>query len=100
MSVDQVGVESAAPLPDEKPKPKDAWDKLSILSSFIASVVLISVGGTFTFFYQHFEKVKEEARQAEELRLKGYAERTRELDAVSKLVPFLASTDENTKRIA
>src|ERR1039457_1288574 len=36
---------------DTKPKPKDGWDKFQIISSFIAGVLLVIVGGLFTYWY-------------------------------------------------
>lgn len=33
------------------PKRKDAWDKLSVISTFAASVIIASMGGVFTHIY-------------------------------------------------
>jgi hypothetical protein len=70
---------------DTKPKPKDGWDKFQIISSFIAGVLLVIVGGLFTYWYN--------SRQGEvDLSLKR-------IDLVAKFMPYLAAgEDTDTQR--
>jgi hypothetical protein len=74
----------------DSPKTKDRWDKLAILSSFFGTVLLASVGLIFTRCY--------DARQAaEQKELRVAQQRVAELDAISKLLPQLASQDSEQR---
>ncbi|MFC1889439.1 trypsin-like peptidase domain-containing protein [Thermodesulfobacteriota bacterium] len=82
----------------DKSKVKDGWDKFSIITSFISGVLLVVVGGAFTYLFQAQQTERQLTQQAEQKKLEEHRNRLLELDAVSNLLPFLTDPDENKQK--
>ncbi len=81
-------------------KEKDGWDKFSILSKFVASVLLVSIGGLYTYFYKERESQVQQNYSNQQLQIEEHKNRVLEMDAVAKLMPFISSGDEETRKFA
>jgi len=89
-------MEPAKPSDSDKQRPdpttkspqgaKDFWEKFSSLSTFLSTVLVALVGGFFTYTFNH--------REAEHQRS------IQETQTVAQLMPFLTSSDQNTRRTA
>lgn len=72
-------------------KGKDAWDKVSIVSTFLSSVVIAIVIFGVGLWFDHKASLREAARADREIR-------ARELDVVAKFLPYLRQdSDESDK---
>jgi hypothetical protein len=72
---------------DTKPKPKDGWDKFQIVSSFVAGVLLVIVGGLFTYWYNSRQGEIDKSLKAQQIALQR-------IDLVSKFMPYLAAGED------
>jgi S1-C subfamily serine protease len=80
--------------------PKDAWEKLSVIATFISSVLIAAIALAFTITYQRTELENRQLVQRQNLRQEELRTRLQELDLVTKLLPSLSSQDQNVKRQA
>ncbi len=72
----------------------DFWDKLSVISTFLASVLIASVGGVFTYYYN----LHKDAETISTVRLQNSINY---LSAVVKFFPHLTDkTDDKRKTLA
>lgn len=67
-------------------KEKDTWDKISIVSGFLSSVIIALIGIYFTESYRRIQAKKEAALNEQELKVK-------EVETVEKFIPFLTGTE-------
>ncbi len=85
------------------PKRKDRWDKISVITTFVASVLLVAIGGSYTAVYRATEdqrqrdlKELENIRILEEsnrqARVQDHEGRIRELEVVSSVLPYLENS--------
>jgi S1-C subfamily serine protease len=74
------------------PRLKDKWDKFAVVSTFISGVLLVAVGGFFTYFYQS----KKDEQQAQVLR---HQNRLQEIQAIGSLMPYVMSDKEDVKKM-
>ncbi|MDJ0661826.1 MAG: serine protease [Crocosphaera sp.] len=79
---------------------KDIWDKLSIISTFVSSVILVMIGGIFTFLFQWKEIKRQTDESVKQLATKKETIRLQELEAIIKLLPLLSSKDEKQQEMA
>ncbi len=84
----------------DKYERKDGWDKFAIITSFVSGVLLVCMGGAFTYFFQAQQIKRQVVQQKEQKGLEVHRNRLLELDAVSSLLPFLTDPDENKKKAA
>ena len=79
----------------DKPEPhqKDWWDKFGLATKFIATVLLVTIGGIFTFVYNA-------AHDNEQQALETQRQQTYELDTLSKFMPYITHEDEEKREIA
>jgi esterase/lipase superfamily enzyme len=77
----------------ERSHEKDWWDKFDLITKFVATVLLVALGGIFTYFYRSAQDKHEE-----ELRIQQ--ERVHKLDVVSKFMPFISSEREEVRQTA
>ncbi|MEX3982145.1 serine protease [Paraburkholderia sp. EG287A] len=76
----------------EKP-PKDNWDKLAAVSNLISGVVVAILGFYATNVYNRRQKLSDERRKDQELRIA-------QVQTVEKFFPHLSSSEERTKSAA
>src|SRR5947208_10698814 len=69
------------------PKPKDRWDKFQIVSSFIAGVLLVSIGGVFTYLYKLSQDATDRNLRLQQTQLAR-------IDLISKFMPYLAGGED------
>lgn len=86
-------IKAAIQAPQKQSKQKDKWDKFSIVSSFVSSVLIAAIGLTYTYMYNKRESLKNE--QAEQFKKK-----ITELELITKIIPQLASKDKDVKSLA
>jgi esterase/lipase superfamily enzyme len=72
---------------------KDSWDKFDLLTKFVATVLLVAIGGVFTFLYKAAQDKHEETLRIQQ-------QRVHKLDVVSKFMPFIAAEKEEVRRTA
>lgn len=80
---------------------KDGWDKLSSLSgllTFVSSVLIASVGTTFTYYYNQRQQDLVSAQSREEQRIKADQNRLVEMQTVEKMIPHLK--DDQSRPVA
>jgi Trypsin-like peptidase domain len=73
----------------EKP-PKDAWDKVSAVSSLVSGLTVALIGFYATNVYTRRQRLTEEHRKGQELVIS-------QIQTVEKFIPHLSSRDENAK---
>ena len=94
---------SPEPLLSRPPQGKDKWDKLSASSavlSFISGILIAAVGGYFTYSYNQRQIELNRAQLERDASTKDQANKVLELEAVTKLIPTLSSSDETGKAAA
>ncbi len=85
------------------PPRKDAWDKLAASAavlSFISSVAIAGVGGYFTYSYNQRQIDLNRTQAEHDGAAKEQSNKVLELEAIQKLIPTLASKDEQQKAAA
>ena len=87
---------------EDKPKPKDNWDKFATVTSFMASVLLAGVATIFTVLYQSDEAKRRDQLEQTRSQQQNYQNKVRELEAVAKFVPYLTGADasEESKKLS
>jgi S1-C subfamily serine protease len=73
----------------EKPK-KDAWDKMTAISGLVSGLAVALIGFYATNVYNRRQRQSDERRKDQELLIA-------QIQTVEKFIPYLSSTDENTK---
>jgi esterase/lipase superfamily enzyme len=76
-----------------EPAKKDAWDKFDLIGKFLASVLLVAIGGTFTYLYNSSQQEKDRQLSIER-------QQTYQLETVSKFLPYLSNEKEEIRRTA
>ena len=95
----------------EVPKRKDRWDKLSIITTFVASVLVVTIGGIYTAMYratedqrQRDQKEIENNRILEESKrltfVQAHEGRIKELEVISKVLPYLEKSQDENQQVA
>ena len=88
----------------EKKRPKDAWDKLSTVATFLSSVLLAGLVAVFTIVYQSAEQ--ERLRQAQlhaaenasiQNQISREKNRLRHIEVVSSFIPYLSGINANNE---
>jgi len=72
---------------------KDAWDKFDLIGKFVAGVLLVAIGGVFTFTYNSSQKNQDR-------RLTVERQQTYKLETVSKFMPYIAHEKERLRQTA
>ena len=72
---------------------KDIWDKFDVVGKFVSSVLLVTIGGVFTYFYNSSTHDKEAV-------LSQQKQKTYELDTVAKFLPYMTNEKEEVRRTA
>jgi hypothetical protein len=81
-------------------KEKDRWDKFSIVSTFVSGVLLVAVGGVFTYYYQMEKDQQQSARDRQQAQLMSHQGRLQEIQTVGLLMPYITSDNEDIKKVA
>ncbi|MGM9477336.1 N-acetylmuramoyl-L-alanine amidase [Pedobacter sp. GSP4] len=102
----------------EKDKPKDFWDKMQLGTTFVSTVLIGLAGVYFTYSYNQRQLKQTQIQQAgqyklDSLRLLTQVSQaavqaqlqqvqlqTAQVQAMTQLVPYLASKDAETKKVA
>ena len=72
---------------------RDVWDKFQIISGFVSSIILATLGFYFTYHFNENEAAKDAAAQK-------FQQRSTELQAIISLTPQLSSSDTGVKHHA
>lgn len=81
-----------------RPKEKDAWDRFSSVSTFLASLVLGLIGLWFTHSYNMAETARKDASDNRDAQAKAHDGKMLEMQTVEKFLPHLiAGTDKEKK---
>jgi esterase/lipase superfamily enzyme len=79
---------------DLKLKPdKDGWDKFDLIGKFLAGVLVVAVGGIFTYLYNSSQQEKDHELSTEK-------QQTYQLEPVTKFLPYISSEKEEVRRTA
>ena len=77
----------------EQPKPKDTWDKFSVIASLFTPVLVAVLGVYLAHLYDQREKDRDAL-------LKQRQEQVQELQAIAQFMPYMTGTNEEAKRYA
>lgn len=72
---------------------KDRWDKAQVILTAISGILLVSIGGVYTFLQHQQEEAEQRIVRAQQTRVQ-------ELQSLSAFMPYLTSEDEERKRLA
>jgi len=92
-------------------KQKDAWDRLSVITTFVATVLLVAVGGIYTAAYKaaeaqrqadwrDLEKLRIQEESTRRTRVEAHEGRIMELEVVASVLPYLEEAKTEHQKLA
>lgn len=87
-------------LKSQRGKKKDWWDRLTPISTAVASLVIGFAGLWFTYSYNMAQTSINDRNSAQDQETKRQQARVLEMQAVEKFIPYLTAGDETKKEVA